>query len=48
MYLFVFRFFSLLDYYKILGIVSCALQRVLVGDLFYIESSSVSTLIPTS
>ena len=32
--LFFFRFFSIIGYYKILNIVSCAIQQVLVGYLF--------------
>ena len=36
MYIFFFRFFSLISYYKILSIVPCAIQQVLVGYLFYI------------
>ena len=38
-YLFFFKFFSLLDYYKILSIVPCAIQQVLVNYLFYISLS---------
>ena len=33
---FFFRFFSLIGYYKISRIVPCAIQKVLVGYLFYI------------
>ena len=36
--IFFFRFFSLTVYYKILGIVPCAIQQVLVVHLFYIQS----------
>ena len=32
-----FRFFSLIGYYKILSIVPCAIQWVLVVYLFYIQ-----------
>ena len=32
-----FRFFSLIGHYKILSIVPCAIQQVLVGYLFYIN-----------
>ena len=32
-----FRFFSLIGYYKILSIVACAIQQILVGYLFYIQ-----------
>ena len=35
-YIFSFRFFSLIGYYKILSVVPCAIQWVLVGYLFYI------------
>ena len=35
-YIFLFRFFSLIGYYKILSIVPCAIQQVLVGYLLYI------------
>ena len=34
-YLFFFRFFSIIGYYKILNVVPCALQSVLVVYLFY-------------
>ena len=34
-YIFYFRFFSLIGYNKVLNIVSCARQEVLVGYLFY-------------
>ena len=36
-YIFFSRFFSLIGYYKILGIVPCAIQQVLVVHLFYIQ-----------
>ena len=36
-YIFPFRFFSLIGYYKILSIVPCAIQWVLVGYLFFIK-----------
>ena len=36
-YIFFFRFFSLIDYYKILSIFPCATQQVLVGYLFYVQ-----------
>ena len=35
-YMFFFRFFSIIGYYKILKIVPCALQQVLVVYLFYV------------
>ena len=35
-YIFFFIFFSILVYYKILDIVPCAMQLVLVVYLFYI------------
>ena len=35
-YILFFRFFSIIGYYKILKIVSCALQQVLVVNLFYV------------
>ena len=35
-YLFVFRFFSIISYYKILDIVPCAIQEVLVVYLFQV------------
>ena len=35
-YIYIFRFFSLIDYYRILSRVPCAIQYVLVGYLFYI------------
>ena len=35
-YLFFFRFFSLIGYYKILSIVPCAIQYVFVSYLFYV------------
>ena len=34
---FFFRFFSIIGYYKILSIVSCAIQQVLYVYLFYIQ-----------
>ena len=34
-YISFFRFFSLIGYYKILSIVPCAIQQVLVVYLFY-------------
>ena len=37
-YIFFFRFFSIIGYYKILRTVPCALQQVLVVYLFYIQS----------
>ena len=37
LYIFFFRFFSTLGYYKKLSIVPCAIQQVLVGYLFYIQ-----------
>ena len=36
-YLFFFRLFSLIGYYKILNIVPCAIQQDLVVYLFYIQ-----------
>ena len=36
-YIFFFRFFSIIGYYKILNIVPCAVCQVLVGYLFYIQ-----------
>ena len=36
-YLFFFRFFSHLGYYRILSRVPCAIQEVLVGSLFYVQ-----------
>ena len=35
-YIYFFRFFSHIGYYKILSMVSCAVQEILVGYLFYI------------
>ena len=35
-YIFFFRFFSIIGYYKILNIVPCAIQWALVGYLFYL------------
>ena len=37
LYLFFFRFFSIIGCYKILSIVPCAIQQVLIGYLFYIQ-----------
>ena len=37
MYLFFFKFFSHLGYYRILTRVPCAIQQVLVGYLFHIQ-----------
>ena len=37
MYLFFFKFFSHLGYYRILSRVPCAIQQVLVGYLFEIQ-----------
>ena len=36
LYVFFFRFFSLIGYYKILSRVPCAMQQDLVGYPFYI------------
>ena len=36
-YIFFFRFFSIIYYYRILNIVSCIIQNLLVVYLFYIE-----------
>ena len=36
-YLFFFKFFSHLDYYRILSSIPCAIHWVLVGYLLYIE-----------
>ena len=33
-YIYIFGFFSLMDYYKILSTVPCAIQQVLVSYLF--------------
>ena len=35
-YFFLFRFFSIKDYYKVLNTVPCAMQQGLVGYLFYL------------
>ena len=35
-YLFFFRFFSHIGYYRVVSRVLCAIQQVLVGYLFYI------------
>ena len=35
-YMFFFRFFSIIDYFKILSRVPCAVQQVLVVYLFYV------------
>ena len=35
-HIFFFRLFSIIGYYKILSVVPCAIQKVLVGYLFYI------------
>ena len=35
-YINFFQIFSLIDYYKILSIVPCSIQLVIVGCLFYI------------
>ena len=45
-YIFFFRFFSIIGYYKILNIVPCARQEGLVAYLFIY--SSVYLLIPNS
>lgn len=37
LYIFFFRFFSFIGYYKILNIVPCAVEKVLVGYLFYMQ-----------
>ena len=42
---FIFRFFSLTDYYKILGIVPCAIQYVLVGYLGFFNKVRVNVFI---
>ena len=36
-FFFFFRFFSLTGYYKLLGIVPCAIQQSRAGNLFYIQ-----------
>ena len=36
-YIFFFRSFSIIGYYKILNIVPCAIQQVLVVYLFYVQ-----------
>ena len=35
-YIHFFRFFSFIGYYKILSVVSCAIQKVTVVYLFYV------------
>ena len=35
-YIFFFRFFSVIGYYKVLNIIPCAIQQNLVVNLFYI------------
>ena len=45
-YIFFFRFFSLIGYYKILSIVPCAIQWVLAGYLLHIFISPVPRLCP--
>ena len=46
LYLFFFRFFSIIGYYKILNIVSCAIQLVLVVYLFYIQKYMLLIITP--
>ena len=36
-YIFFFRFFSIIRYYNILSIVPCAIQQVLISYVFYIQ-----------
>ena len=40
-----FRFFSIIDYYKILSIVPCAIQLILVIHLSYIQQCIYGNLI---
>ena len=37
LYIFFFRFFSIIGYHKIFTTVSCATQQALVGYLFYVS-----------
>ena len=45
MYLFFFKFFSHLGYYRILTRVPCAIQQALVGYLFYFTFKLISFLV---
>ena len=45
-YIFFFRFFSIVDYYKVLNIVPCAIQKSLL--FIYFIYISVYLLIPNS
>ena len=43
-YVFFFKFFSIIGYYKLLDIIPCAIQQDLVFYLFYIECLSVNPI----
>ena len=47
-YPFSFRFFSLIDYHRILGRVLCAIQHVLIGQSFHIPQCAYTNPKPTA